>query len=55
MAKRKGNRQLYKLVNKETGTFYVTTLNRINKMPKELSKFDPKIKKHAAFTVKKFK
>ena len=54
MAK-KGNRQLYKLVNKDTGTFYVTSGNRINELPTELKKFDPKTKKHETFKLKKFK
>lgn len=54
MAK-KGNRQLYKVINKSTGTFYVTSLNRLNEIPKTLKKFDPKTKKHEEFDVKKFK
>ena len=51
----KGNRRLYKIVNKKTGTFYVTSSNRINDVPKKLKKFDPKSKKHETFTVKKMK
>lgn len=54
MAK-KGNRQLYKLENKETGTFYMSQANRINEVPKELKKFDKKTGKHEKFTVKKMK
>lgn len=55
MAK-KGNRQLIKLVNPETGTFYVTSKNRVNSPDKmEVKKFDPKIKKHAIFIEKKIK
>lgn len=55
MAKSKGNRQLYKVVNKETGSFYITSLNRQNKLPAELKKFDKKQKKHVNFKVQKMK
>jgi|GEM_PF-1447625 len=42
MAK-KGNRQLIKLRNKKTGTFYVSQKNRVNTTDKlQLKKFDPK-------------
>ncbi len=55
MAK-KGNRQLIKLVNPETGTFYITTKNRINTNEKlELKKFDKKTRKHVKFVEKKVK
>jgi large subunit ribosomal protein L33 len=40
---RKGNRILVKLVNPKTGTFYVTSKNRINTNEKlKVKKFDPK-------------
>jgi large subunit ribosomal protein L33 len=63
MAK-KGNRQLIKLVNPETGTFYMTVKNRVNTTDKiEIKKFDKKAvdaktgKKgvHAKFVEKKVK
>ena len=54
MAK-KGNRILYKLVNKETGTFYVVDGNRINGVPETLKKFDKKTGKHEVFEVKRYK
>jgi ribosomal protein L33 len=63
MAK-KGNRQIIKLVNPDTGTFYTTTKNRVNTTDKiTIKKFDPKVvnketgKKgaHAEFVEKKIK
>lgn len=49
MAK-KGNRQIIKLVNKETGTAYYVTKNRVNVTDKlKLKKFDPKKGAHAWF------
>ena len=55
MAKR-GNRQLIRLHNPKTGTFYVTTKNRVNTTDKlELKKFDPKTRKHEIFVEKKIK
>lgn len=55
MAKSKGNRQIYKLVNKESGTFYISSFNRQNKLPTEIKKFDKKTKTHQTFKVQKFK
>jgi large subunit ribosomal protein L33 len=55
MAK-KGNRIIVKMVNKESGTFYVTTKNRINTTEKmKAKKFDRKTKKHAIFEEAKIK
>jgi large subunit ribosomal protein L33 len=55
MAK-KGNRIIIKMQNKKTGSFYVTTKNRINKTEKiKLKKFDPKTKKHEVFEEAKVK
>ncbi len=55
MAK-KGNRQLIRLINPNTGSFYVTTKNRVNTKDKlELKKFDPKTRKHEIFKEKKIK
>lgn len=63
MAK-KGNRQLIKLVNPDTGTFYISAKNRINTTDKiEIKKFDKKAvdpetgKKgaHVTFVEKKIK
>ena len=51
----KGNRRLYKVINKKTGTFYITSGNRVNNMPAKLKKFDPKSKNHEEFIVKKMK
>lgn len=49
MAK-KGNRQIIKLANKKTGTFYTMTKNRINTKDKiKMQKYDPKTKKHELF------
>jgi large subunit ribosomal protein L33 len=53
---RKGNRILIKLVNKKTGTFYVSEKNRINTTDKlKVKKFDPKTKKHEEFEEQKIK
>ncbi|MEI7579163.1 MAG: 50S ribosomal protein L33 [bacterium] len=52
---KKGNRTLYKLVNKKTGTFYMSSANRINNVPKKIKKFDAKTKKHVEFDVQKMK
>lgn len=55
MAK-KGNRILIRLRNKETGSFYTTTKNRINTKDKvKFKKFDPKLKKHVLFEEDKVK
>jgi large subunit ribosomal protein L33 len=55
MAK-KGNRILIRLRNKETGSFYTTSKNRINSKDKlKLKKFDPKLKKHIVFDEDKVK
>lgn len=55
MAK-KGNRILVKLVNKKTGTFYVTQKNRINTNDKlKMKKFDKKTGKHEQFEEGKIK
>ncbi len=55
MAK-KGNRIIVKLQNKETGTAYYTTKNRINTKDKlEMKKFDPKTQKHERFVEVKMK
>jgi ribosomal protein L33 len=55
MAK-KGNRQLIKLVNPKTGTFYISMKNRVNSTEKmEIQKFDKKTKKHETFVEKKVK
>lgn len=55
MAK-KGNRQIIKLFNKETGTAYYVTKNRINVTEKlKLKKFDKKLGKHVEFTETKVK
>ena len=49
MAK-KGNRMIIRLSNKQTGTFYTMTKNRINNKEKiKLKKYDPKTKKHELF------
>lgn len=49
MAK-KGNRRLIKLVNKKTGTFYVSEKNRVNTQDKvQVKKFDKKTGKHETF------
>jgi large subunit ribosomal protein L33 len=58
---RKGNRQIIKLVNPNTGTFYITKKNRVNTPDKmEIKKFDPKGGEdgkggHEMFTEKKVK
>ncbi|HLD03912.1 MAG TPA: 50S ribosomal protein L33 [Candidatus Dojkabacteria bacterium] len=53
---RKGNRIIIKLVNKKTGSFYVTTKNRINTTDKlKIKKFDRKTKKHELFEEGKMK
>ncbi|MBD3280902.1 50S ribosomal protein L33 [Candidatus Dojkabacteria bacterium] len=53
MAKR-GNRQLIKLRNKKTGTFYISQKNRVNTTDKlELKKFDKKTGKAELFTEEK--
>jgi len=55
MAK-KGNRIIVKMANKKTGTFYVTTKNRINTTEKvKIKKFDKKTKKHEIFEETKIK
>jgi len=55
MAK-KGNRILIRLANKETGSFYTTSKNRIeNKEKLKMKKFDPKLKKHVLFEEDKVK
>ena len=55
MAK-KGNRQLIRLRNKETGTFYISQKNRVNTTDKlELKKFDSKTGKRELFTEEKSK
>ena len=55
MAK-KGNRILVRLINKVTGTFYVTTKNRVNTKDKlEVKKYDPKTRKHEVFKEVKIK
>lgn len=49
MAK-KTNRQLFRMVNKETGSVYYTRKNVNNTPDKlELKKYDPKIRKVALF------
>ncbi|QQR93542.1 50S ribosomal protein L33 [bacterium] len=54
MAK-KGNRKLIKLINKATGSFYVSWKNSMNTKDKmTVKKFDPKTKKHEEFTETKF-
>jgi len=53
---RKGNRILIKLVNKKTGTFYVTEKNRVNTTDKlKVKKFDKKTRKHEEFEEQKIK
>ncbi|MBN1331266.1 50S ribosomal protein L33 [Candidatus Dojkabacteria bacterium] len=55
MAK-KGNRQLIKLRNKNTGTFYVSQKNRVNTTDKVgVKKFDKKTGKHELFEEEKIK
>ena len=55
MAK-KGNRILIRLRNKETGSFYTTSKNRINSKDKlKMKKFDSKLKKHLIFEEDKVK
>lgn len=55
MAK-KGNRILVKMVNKKSGTFYVTSKNRINTQEKmKAKKFDKKTGKHEIFEEAKIK
>lgn len=55
MAK-KGNRIIIKMVNTKTGTFYITTKNRINTNEKlEASRFDKKTRKHEKFIEQKVK
>lgn len=55
MAK-KGNRIIIKLVNKETGSAYYVTKNRINVTEKlKMRKFDKKTKQHADFVETKLK
>lgn len=54
MAK-KGNRILIRLVNPKTGTFYITSKNKVNTKEKKLKlkKYDPKTRKHEVFEEKK--
>ncbi|MBW7953268.1 MAG: 50S ribosomal protein L33 [Candidatus Dojkabacteria bacterium] len=55
MAK-KGNRILIRLMNKATGTFYVSSKNRINTTDKlKVQKFDKKTGKHEIFEETKIK
>ena len=55
MAK-KGNRIIVKMGNPKTGTFYITTKNRINTTDKmEEKKFDKKTRKHEKFVEHKVK
>jgi ribosomal protein L33 len=55
MAK-KGNRVIIKLTNKETGTAYYVTKNRVNVTEKlEVKKFDPATGKHEKFVEVKLK
>lgn len=55
MAKR-GNRQLIRLINKVTGTFYVTQKNRVNTTDKlKVKKYDKKTGKHETFEEVKVK
>ncbi len=55
MAK-KGNRQLVRLINKITGTFYVSEKNRVNTTDKmKVKKFDKKTGKHEMFEEIKIK
>jgi large subunit ribosomal protein L33 len=55
MAK-KGNRILIRLANKKTGSFYVTSKNRIETKDKiKIKKFDPKLRKHVLFEEEKVK
>ncbi len=55
MAK-KGNRILIRLENKETGSFYTTSKNRINSKDKmKVKKFDRKLRKHVVFDEGKVK
>ncbi len=50
MAKKKGQRQIIKFVNKKTGTFYTATKNKLNTKDKlSMKKFDPKTRKHEVF------
>ncbi len=52
----KGNRIKIKLINKNTGTAYYTTKNRINTKDKiTLKKFDKKTRKHEVFKEAKIK
>ena len=48
------------MINKETGTFYMTTVNSRNRTTKnqgklKLKKYDPKTRKHETFTEDKAK
>lgn len=55
MAK-KGNRQLIRLMNKKTGSFYVTEKNRVNTNDKmKVKKFDKKSGQHETFEEVKIK
>jgi large subunit ribosomal protein L33 len=55
MAK-KGNRILIRLTNKQTGSFYTTSKNRIETKEKlKMKKFDPKLRKHVVFEEDKVK
>jgi len=53
MASKKGNKEVVKLENKETGYYYTTTKNTksentAGKM--KFRKYDPKLRKHVTFT-----
>jgi ribosomal protein L33 len=59
MAKKSSKKSLaYRLINEETGSHYVVRLGRegFDKLKeRSISKFDPKLGKHAKFKVRKLK
>jgi ribosomal protein L33 len=56
----KSQRIKIRMINKETGTFYMTTVNTRNRTTKnqgklKLRKYDPKTRRHEEFTEDKAK
>lgn len=51
MAKKARKKDYVLFTNKETGVFYIARANENNS--KQLRKYDPKLRKHVTFTLKK--
>lgn len=51
MAKKARKKDYVLFTNKETGVFYIARANEKNN--KQVRKYDPKLRRHAIFTLKK--